>query len=74
MLKAGAINYHAQLGLTGKDTIINRWYFNGWDIEPLGLLNDLALGCYQPTSEVCIVYKYSLKQNVCQSNSSQTIL
>ncbi len=29
---------------------------NDWDLEPLVLLNGLALGCYQPTLVVLIVY------------------
>ncbi len=29
--------------------------FNNWDLEPLDLLNGLALGCYQLSTEVLIV-------------------
>ncbi len=28
---------------------------HSWDLEPLVLLNGLALGCFQPSSEVLIV-------------------
>ncbi len=30
---------------------------NNWDLEPLDLLNGLALGCYQPSPEVLIVLR-----------------
>ena len=31
------------------------WLSNNWDLEPLDLLNGLALGSYQPSHEVLIV-------------------
>ena len=49
--KTGATNYHAQLGLPDKGRAIKELVVcNSWDLEPLDLLNDLALGCYQPSS------------------------
>ncbi len=47
--KTGAANYHAQLDKGG--TINKLVVFNDWDLEPLDLLNGLALGC-QPSPEV----------------------
>ncbi len=51
--QTGATQYHAQLGLPDKGRAI-KWFVvcNSWDIEPLYLLNGLALGCYQPIPEV----------------------
>ncbi len=47
--KTGATHYHVQLGLLDKGYVINGLVvFNDWDLEPLDLLNGLALGCYQP--------------------------
>ena len=40
---------------------------NGWDLEPLDLLNSLALGCYQPSPEVYDSHDYKLgivKENI----------
>ncbi len=43
----------AQLELIDKDHAINGLVLcNYWDLEPLDLLNGLALGCYQPSPEV----------------------
>ena len=54
--KTGATRYHAQLRLPGKGRAIKGLVvFNSWDLEPLDLLNCLALGCYQPSHEVLIV-------------------
>ncbi len=48
--KTGATHYHAQLGLPDKGRAINGLVdcFSS-DLEPLDLLNGLALGCYQPS-------------------------
>ena len=57
--QTGATQYHAQLGLPDKDRAIKGLIVcNNWDLEPLYLLNSLALGCYQPSPEVLIVYIY----------------
>ena len=54
--QTGATQYHTQLGLPDKDRTIKGLVFcNNWDLEPLDLLNGLALGCYQPSPEVLIV-------------------
>ena len=54
--QTGATQYHAQLGLPDKGRAIKELVvFNNWDLEPLVLLNGLALGCYQPSPEVLIV-------------------
>ncbi len=51
--QTGASQYHAQLGLQDKGRAIKELVVcNSWDLEPLGLLNGLALGCYQPSPEV----------------------
>ncbi len=53
----GATQYRAQLGLPNKGCAIKGLIFcNDCDLEPLDLLNGLALGCYQPSPEVLIVY------------------
>ncbi len=55
--KTGATQYHAQLGLQDKGHAIKGLVvYNSWDLEPLDLLNGLSLGCYQPSSEVLIVF------------------
>ncbi len=48
--KTGATHYHAQLGCQDKGhaTIKGLVVWNSWDLEPLDLLNDLALGWYHP--------------------------
>ena len=49
----GATQYHGQLGLPDKGGAIKGLVVcNSWDLEPLDLLNSLALGCYQPFPEV----------------------
>ena len=54
--KRGATQYHAQLGLPHKSRAIKGLVVcNNWNLEPLDLLNGLALGCYQPSPEVLIV-------------------
>ncbi len=54
--QTGATQYHAHLGLPDKGRAI-KWLVvcNDWNLEPLDLLNGLALGCYQPSPEVLIV-------------------
>ncbi len=48
--KTGATHFHTQLGLSYKYCAIKGLVvFNGWDLEPLDELNDIALGCYQPS-------------------------
>ncbi len=48
--------YHAQLELPDRDRAIKGLVvYNKWDLEPLDLLNGLALGCYKPSPEVCLV-------------------
>ncbi len=49
--QTGETQYHVivQLGLPDKGpAIIGLVVCNYWDLEPLDLLNSLALGCYQP--------------------------
>ena len=54
--KIGVTYHHAQLGLLDKGRVIQELdVCNRWDLESLDLLNGLALGCYQPIPEVCIV-------------------
>ncbi len=54
---AGTNNYRAWLGLPDKNRAIKGLIVcNDWDLEPLDLFNDLALGCCQPSPEVLIVY------------------
>ena len=53
--KTGATQYHAQLVLPYKGRAIKGLVVcNNWDLEPLDLLNGLALGCHQPSPEVLI--------------------
>ncbi len=48
--KTGATHYHAQLGLQDKGrTIKGLVVCNNWDLQPLDLLNGLALGCFNRT-------------------------
>ncbi len=55
--QTGPTQYHAQLGLPDKGCAIKRWVVcNNWDLKTLDLLNGLALGRYQPSPEVLIVY------------------
>ena len=54
--QAGKTQYHAQLGLPDKGRVIKGLVvYNSWDLEPLDLLNGLALACYQPSPEVLIL-------------------
>ncbi len=60
-LQTGATQYHAQLGLPDKGRAIKGLVVcNYWDLEPYDLPNGLALGCYQPSPEVLIVYKLNI--------------
>ncbi len=63
--KTGAIQYHAQLGLPDKGRAIKGLVvWNSWDLGPLDPQNGLALGCYQPSPEVWLVWLTS-KLAVC---------
>ncbi len=54
--QTGATQYHVLLGLPDKGRAIKGLVVcNSRDLEPLDLLNSLALGCYQPYPEVLIV-------------------
>ena len=54
--QTGATQYHAQLRLPNKGRVIKGLVVsNNWDLEPLDLLNSVALGCYQPFPVVLIV-------------------
>ncbi len=56
--KTGATQYHAHLALPDKGHEIKELVVcNDWDLGPLNLLNRLALGCYQPSTKVLIVFK-----------------
>ena len=53
MAKTGATHYHTQLGLSNKGRAIKGFVVcNGWDLEPLDVLNGFSLGCYQPSPVV----------------------
>ena len=66
----GATQYHAQLRLLDKGRAIKGLVVcNNWDQEPLDMVNSLALGCYQPSPEVLIVYYYCILFLSIQSNS-----
>ena len=59
--QTGATQQQAQLGLPDKGRAIKELVAcNNWDLEPLDndMLNGLALGCYQPSPKVLIVYAY----------------
>ena len=44
---------HAQLGITDKGLAIKGLVVcNDWDLEPLDLLNSLAVACHKPSPEV----------------------
>ena len=59
--QTGATQYHAQLGLPDKGRAIKGLVVcNSCYLEPLDLLNGLALGCYQPSPEVLIVLFFFL--------------
>ncbi len=45
--KTDETHYHAQFGLPDKGRVTKELVVcNDWDLEPLDLLNGLALGCY----------------------------
>ena len=45
--QTGATQYHIQLGLQDKGrSIKGKGVANSWDLEPLDVVNGLALGCY----------------------------
>ncbi len=46
---------HKQLGLENKGHAINNWDMERLDLQN-GLQNGLALGCYQPSPEVLILF------------------
>ncbi len=49
----GAYQYHGKLGIPVKGCAIKGSFIcNNWDLEPLDLLNGLALGCYHLSPEV----------------------
>ena len=57
--QTGATQFHVQLGLPDKGPAIKGLVVcNSWDLEPLVLLNGLALDCYQSSPEVLIVLYY----------------
>ncbi len=57
--QTGETQYHVQLGLPDKFNAIKGLVVRkNWGLDPLDLLNCLARGCYQPSLEVLIVYKY----------------
>ncbi len=54
--QTGATQYQAQLGLPEKGrTIKGLVVCINWDLEPLDLLNGLALSCYQPSPEEVLI-------------------
>ncbi len=53
--QTGATQYRAQLGPDKGRAIKGLVVCNKLDLEPLDLLNGLALGCYQLSPEVLIV-------------------
>ncbi len=53
--QTGATQYQTQLGLPDKSLAIKGLVVcKNWDLEPLDLLNGLALGCYQRSPGVLI--------------------
>ena len=69
--QTGETQYHAQLGLPDKGRAIKGFVVcNNWDLEPLDLLKGLALGCYQPSSEVLIVSNPTSLQDICIISSN----
>ncbi len=50
--QTGATQYHAKLGIPDKGHAFKELVVcNNWDLEPLDMLNGMALGCYQPSPE-----------------------
>ncbi len=59
--QTGATQYFAQLLLQDKGRAIKGLVVsNDWDLEPLDLINGLALVCYQPSPEVLIFLKETI--------------
>ncbi len=55
--QTGAIKYNVNLGIPDKGRAIKGLVVcNNSDLEPFDLQNGLALGCYQPSPEVLIVF------------------
>ncbi len=46
--KMGVTHHPALLGLPDEGIVV----CNGWDLEPLDLLDGLALQCYQPSPDI----------------------
>ncbi len=65
--QTGTTQYHLHLGLPDKGHIIKGLVVcNNRDLEPLDLQNGLALGCYQLSPEVLIVYEVrTFRQVLC---------
>ncbi len=68
--QTGATQYYAQLRLPDKDlTIRGLIVYNGWELQPLDLLNGLILSYYQQSPEevikvsVCISQYISIEAN-----------
>ncbi len=54
--QTGGTQYNAQLRFPDKGRAIKGLFIsNNWDLEPLDLLNGLALGCYQQSPEALII-------------------
>ena len=54
--------YHAQLGPQDKGRTIKELVVcNDWDLEPLDLLNGLALGCYPSTFSMVWLPKFTAR-------------
>ena len=66
-----SMSRYAPLGLADKGRAIKGFVVcNNWDLEPLDLLKGLALGCYQPSSEVLIVSNPTSLQDICIISSN----
>ena len=57
--KTGATYYHTQLGLPDRGrTIKGLFLCNSWDFSAFGLLQRVALRCYQPSLELIIRFMF----------------
>ncbi len=66
--------YNAQLGLPDKGRTIKVLVVcNIWDLEPLDLLNGMALGCYQPSPEILIVLPENFIDNILESQQMRDV-
>ncbi len=55
--QTGATEYHAQLGHSDKGRVIKGLVVcTDWDLEPLDLLDGMALGYYQPSSSPEVLF------------------